>query len=265
MRETLRVATLQMEQQQKDVDANVAHMQELLVGNIFDLLVLPEMWTTGFITNIDGLPEGFIENACECGREAMHRVAKQYNAAVYGTLIELQPSGKPANTGLFVTPQGEETRYFKKHLFGYGGEAELFEAGTERVQVSYLGWKVRLATCYDLRFPLWLRQDKNLGYYDLMLISANWPKPRHLAWERLLRARAIENQCYLVATNRVGTPHPKLQYPGYSFILDAHGTSLSESLEPVETLLVADLSRDTLSTFRSQFPVLSDADPFTID
>lgn len=261
---SLRVAALQMEQQHMDIEANVAHLWELIEGATFDLLVLPEMWTTGFVTKVEELPEAYFCKAYEAGRTAMHQVAKQYNAAIYGSLIELQPSGKPANTGLFITPDGTETRYLKRHLFGYGGESKLFEAGEERVQVTYRGWNIRLSTCYDLRFPVWLRQDPSLGDYDLLLLSANWPRPRHIAWERLLRARAIENQCYLVATNRVGTPHPKLQYPGYSFILDDLGDSLAESKEAVETLLSYNLSLEELTKSRSRFPLLPDADLFTL-
>lgn len=261
---SLKVAALQMEQQHMDIATNVAHIWELIEGATFDLLVLPEMWTTGFITKVDALSEAYFHEAYEAGRKAMHAVAKQYNAAVYGTLIELQESGKPANTGLFIAPDGTETRYLKRHLFGYGGESNLFEAGKERVQVTYRGWNIRLATCYDLRFPVWLRQDRTLGYYDLLLVSANWPRPRHQAWERLLRARAIENQCYLVASNRVGTPHPKLQYPGYSFILDDLGDSLAESKEPVEALLTYQLHLKHLTSSRTHFPLLPDADPFTL-
>lgn len=260
----LRVAALQMEQQHMDIATNVAHMLQLIEGASFDLLVLPEMWTTGFITKVEELSKEYFHEAYEAGRQAMHQVAQKHQAAVYGTLIELQPSGKPANTGLFVTPDGSETRYLKKHLFGYGGESQLFEAGNERVQVKYRGWNIRLATCYDLRFPVWLRQDQSLGYYDLLLISANWPKPRHAAWERLLRARAIENQCYLVATNRVGNPHPKLQYPGYSFVLNDLGDSLSESKESIETLLTHELHLEQLTHSRTRFPLLPDADPFAL-
>lgn len=263
-RESLRVAALQMEQQHMDIEANIAHLWQLIEGATFDLLVLPEMWTTGFITKVDELSEHYFHEAYQKGRQTMHEVARRHNAAVYGTLIELQPSDKPANTGLFVTPDGSETRYLKRHLFGYGGESKLFEAGSERIQVKYRGWSIRLATCYDIRFPVWLRQDQTLGHYDLLLISANWPKPRHIAWERLLRARAIENQCYLVATNRVGIPHPKLQYPGYSFILDDLGDSLAESKEPIETLLTCEILLDELITSRSRFPLLPDADPFTL-
>lgn len=261
---SLRVAALQMEQQHMNVDANVARMWELIGDTKLDLVVFPEMWTTGFITKVNELSEAYFHKAYAEGRKAMHDVAQKKDAAVYGTLIELQPSRKPANTGLFITPDGREVKYLKKHLFGYGGESQLFESGKERVQVEYRGWNIRLATCYDLRFPVWLRQDQSLEYYDLLLISANWPKPRHIAWERLLRARAIENQCYIVATNRVGTPHPKLQYPGYSFVLDDLGDSFAESKEPIETLLTYELNLNELHGSRSRFPLLPDADSFSL-
>lgn len=262
----LRVAALQMELKHKAVEANCTHLLELLEEFDLDshLLVLPEMWTTGFITRIAELPESLLGSAYEEGRAAMHHVAKQYNCAVYGTLIQLRPNGKPTNTGLFVTPEGQEIRYFKKHLFAFGGEAKHFASGDERVQMTYEGWQIRLSTCYDLRFPVWLRQDTRLGFYDLLLCSANWPAPRQAAWERLLRARAIENQCYLVACNRVGTPHPKLYYPGYSFVLDAEGDTLSSALESREALLTATLSMEKLSEMRSNFPLLEDADSFQL-
>lgn len=264
MKEQLVVASLQMEQQQKDIDANITKVKQLVEGQAFDLLVLPEMWTTGFLVKVADLSREFLTEAFERGLETIKALATANDAALYGTLLELRPSGKPSNTGLFVTPTGEVTYYRKKHLFHLGDESEHFEAGEERVQVSYQGWQIRLSTCYDLRFPTWLRQDPELGLYDLLLCSANWPRPRHLAWERLLRARAIENQSYLVASNRAGTPHPKLLYPGYSFILDSEGESLSESKEPVETLLTATLSRPDLMARRSAFPVLEDLDPFQL-
>ncbi|MDO5017397.1 MAG: nitrilase-related carbon-nitrogen hydrolase [Porphyromonas sp.] len=260
----LTVASLQMEQKHKDVDTNVSRLKELVTDGDFDLLVLPEMWTTGFIVDVEGLSPDYLDAAFDKGVATMSQLASRHNAAIYGTLIEPRPSGKPANTGLFLTPDGVAAVYRKKHLFGYGGESKLFEAGDERVQVSYRGWQIRLCTCYDLRFPTWLRQDPSLGLYDLLLCSANWPKPRHIAWERLLRARAIENQCYLAASNRCGVPHPKLTYPGYSFILDAEGDSLAESKEPEERLLTTTLSLDDLHEKRDKFPVLQDLDPFSL-
>ena len=263
MKEQLVVASLQMEQQQKDIDANIAKVKQLVKGQAFDLLVLPEMWTTGFLVKVADLSREFLTEAFERGLETMKALATANDAALYGTLLELRPSGKPSNTGLFVTP-GEVTYYRKKHLFHLGGEAEHFEAGEERVQVEYHGWQIRLSICYDLRFPTWLRQDPQLGLYHLLLCSANWPRPRHLAWERLLRARAIENQCYLVASNRAGIPHPKLIYPGYSFIIDSEGESLAESKEPVETLLSACICRSDLEAKRQTFPVLEDLDPYQL-
>ena len=264
MIDQLVVASLQMEQRQKDIEANIAKVEQLVAGQRFDLLVLPEMWTTGFIVKVAELSPVFLTEAFERGLETMKELAKAHDAAIYGTLLELRPSGKPSNTGLFVTPSGKVTYYRKKHLFHLGGEAEHFEAGKERVQVEYRGWQIRLSICYDLRFPTWLRQDPQLGLYHLLLCSANWPRPRHLAWERLLRARAIENQCYLVASNRAGIPHPKLIYPGYSFIIDSEGESLAESKEPVETLLSACISRSDLEAKRQTFPVLEDLDPYQL-
>lgn len=260
------VAALQMMLTHKEVKANISHLRSLLQANEggFDVLLLPEMWTTGFVVDVDRMSPQFFADAYEEGRQEMKAVAREYQCAVYGSLIQLLPSGRPANTGLFITPEGGEVEYHKRHLFSHGGEAKLFDAGMERVQVEYRDWQIRLAICYDLRFPTWLRQDPELGYYDLLLCTANWPRPRHVAWERLLRARAIENQCYLGACNRVGTPHPKLRYPGYSFVIDDEGNSLAESKLPDEVLLRATISRQRLQEKRQSFPLLPDQDLFRV-
>lgn len=266
--ETLRVAAVQMRQEPRDIDSNISQL-ELLIEAQFkpdtDVLVLPEMWTTGFIVEIENLPTEYLHRAYHRGIQMMKELAMRYQCALYGSLIQLQPSsGKPANNGIWITPDGTEEYYLKKHLFGPGGEAKLFEPGHQRKQVTYKGWVLRLSTCYDMRFPVWLRQDKTLGYYDVLICSANWPKPRHLAWEHLLRARSIENQCYGIAANRVSREDEKPDYPGYSFILDAFGDSLAENKEREEVLLYADLSAERLEKFRNNFPVLQDGDNYQI-
>lgn len=265
--EILRVAALQMRQEPRDIETNIAKLESILEAQFrpdTDVVVLPEMWTTGFMVDVQELEDDYLHRAYDLGVNAMRQLAKRYQCAFYGSLIQLQPSGKPANAGVFVTPDGTEVIYLKKHLFGPGGEAKLFEAGDLRKQIEYKGWVLRLSTCYDMRFPVWLRQDQSLGYYDVLLCSSNWPKPRHIAWERLLRARSIENQCFTIAANRVSYEGEKPEYPGYSFVLDAFGDSIAESKEPEELMLYADLSDERLEKFRANFPVLQDGDKYEI-
>lgn len=264
----LSVAVLQMKIEQGCPVANVAHLSQLLStlhSGELDLLLLPEMWHTGFMTSPSGLKESHIQAAFERALDLLLAESRRLNTAIYGTMIEELSSGKLANCGVWVTPNGVVTRYYKRHLFGPGGESKYFISGDQQVEVEWQGWRLRLSTCYDLRFPVWLRQHTApAAPYDILLCSANWPKPREKAWEILLRARAIENQCYLLGANRAGNTPEGLEYPGFSFVLNPMGESLSESLEPEETLLRSTLSYDALQSFRARFPVLKDADSYTL-
>ena len=161
----------------------------------------------------------------------------------------------------FVTPDGGVRVYDKKHLFGYGGERDRFSAGIDRVTVEYDGVRFMLAVCYDLRFPVWLR---NIGDYDVLIVSANWPEGRRRAWDVLTKARAIENQCYVIAVNRVGKD-PACVYSGGSALIDPCGCTLAACEDEKEGHAEAVIDMDALNAFRNKFPVLDDADSFTID
>lgn len=266
----LRVAVVQMQQAQGDVDANVQRLRTLLDRHIVaeatpDLLLLPEMWTTGFMTKADTMTTAEIREAYERGVAEMKAVAESRDCAVYGSLIQPVEEDRLSNTGLFVTPYGEPVEYRKRHLFGPGGERKYFVAGSERMQVAWRGWSIRLTTCYDLRFPVWQRQSAVVDeQYDILLNCANWPDLRIDAWEILLKARAIENQCYVLASNRTGAGPKGLKYPGYSFVLGPKGEELQGGKSSAETVLCATIERAMLEEFRAKFPVLEEIDDYMV-
>lgn len=221
-----------------------------------DLYVLPEMFSTGFCTR----PEGIAEKADNDTLEWMKKKAIQKQCAIAGS-IATEENGRYYNRLHFVYPDGSVRSYNKKHLFTYGGEDRFFTAGTERVIVEYKGVRILLQICYDLRFPVFSR---NRNDYDMAVYVASWPTPRVDAWKALLRARAIENQCYVVAVNRVGTD-PNCEYCGGSAIIDPYGKTLTACEDGKAESATAEISMETLSAFREKFPVLNDADLFTLE
>ena len=215
-----------------------------------DLYVLPEMFSTGFCTQ----PEGIAE------REGytlawMKQMATRTGAAIAGS-VATEEEGKYYNRFYFVKPDGTVTHYDKKHLFTYGGEHLRFTPGTERVIVEWKGVRILLEVCYDLRFPIWAR---NRGDYDMILYVASWPTPRVEAWSALLVARAIENQCYVAGVNRVGTD-PACEYCGGSVIIDPYGKTIAACARGEECEATATIDMEKLEAFREKFPVLEDAD-----
>jgi predicted amidohydrolase len=215
-----------------------------------DLYIFPEMFSTGFCT----IPEGIAEKD---GRTLRWMKAKsaQINAAIAGS-VAVTESSKFYNRFYFVYPDGKVEHYDKHHLFTYGGEHLRFTAGTERVVVEFRGVRILLEICYDLRFPVWAR---NHGDYDMILYVASWPTPRVEAWSALLKARAIENQCYVAGVNRVGTD-PSCQYCGGSVVIDPYGKTIAECEWDTECEATAEIDMDSLNAFRKKFPVLDDAD-----
>ncbi len=216
-----------------------------------DLYVLPEMFSTGFCTQ----PEGMAETNDSDTLHWMQRTASARNCAVAGS-IAVQEDGRFYNRFYFVHPDGRVEHYDKKHLFTYGGEHLHFTAGQERVVVSFRGVRILLEVCYDLRFPIWAR---NRGDYDMILYVASWPVPRIAAWSALLVARAIENQCYVAGVNRVGAD-PACEYCGASVIIDPYGKTIAACENGQETTATAEIDMEALEAFRRKFPVLEDAD-----
>ena len=220
-----------------------------------DLYVLPEMFSTGFAMQPDGLAE-------PNDGETLHWMkckATRCDAAIAGS-VAVNDDGRFYNRFYFVQPNGCVDIYDKRHLFTYSGEDKCFTRGNERVIVAFRGIRFLLEVCYDLRFPVWSRNQKD---YDCILYVANWPTSRIAAWRTLLRARAIENQCFVVGVNRVGRD-PQCEYCGASVILDPYGNTLAACEANRECEATAQLDMTALVKFRQEFPVLNDADAFLI-
>ena len=246
-----------------DPQANCAHLDELLASaEPADLYVLPEMFTTGFAT----LKNATVEHEPSAGLAWMQRKAKELHAAIAGSIALEVPNqvgddeGKCVNRFYFVRPDGTYEQYDKRHLFGYGGEGERFLAGDRRVIVKYLGVRFLLAVCYDLRFPVWLRSRDD---YDVMLLVASWPDVRRFAWDTLARARAIENACYVAAVNRVGSD-PACEYNGGTAWIGPYGETLAQAEDGIESVVTGEIDLARIATYHTKFPVLSDADSFTL-
>ncbi len=216
-----------------------------------DLYILPEMFSTGFCIQ----PEGMAETADSDTLHWMQRTAMARNCAVAGS-VAVEQNGKYYNRFYFVHPDGKVEHYDKKHLFTYGGEHLRFTAGQERVIVNFRGVRILLEVCYDLRFPIWAR---NRGDYDMIVYVASWPVPRIAAWSALLVARAIENQCYVAGVNRVGVD-PNCEYCGGSVVIDPYGQTIAACEHGQESTAGAEIDMEMLEAFRQKFPVLSDAD-----
>ena len=235
-----------------DPAENVRRAEESINRNPgADLYVLPEMFSTGFCTQPEGIAEP-VENETVRWMKAK---ASLTGAAIAGS-IAVHEDGKYYNRFHFVTPDGNITTYDKKHLFTFGGEHKRFTAGSERVIVTYKGFRILLEICYDLRFPVWSR---NKGDYDMIIYVASWPTPRVEAWKALLTARAIENQCYVVGVNRVGED-PGNNYCGGSRVIDPYGQIMAECEDGKEMEATAKVDMEVLEAFRAKFPVLDDAD-----
>ena len=219
-----------------------------------DLYVLTEMWSTGFATN----PEGVAERD-EASLQWMKDMAVQMQAAIAGSLA-IEQDGSFHNRLYFVTPDGEVEYYDKRHLFSYGGEDKYYSPGTERVVVEWKGVRFLLTVCYDLRFPVWMRYCND---YDAIICVANWPTVRIDSWQTLLRARAIENQCYVVGVNRVGKD-PNCDYCGCSAIINPYGQTIAECEKDKECSMEAVFDMEKLNAYRVKFPALKEKDKFEI-
>ncbi|MBO5832328.1 MAG: amidohydrolase [Alistipes sp.] len=247
-----RVAIVQRDIAWRDVDANLKALEQMLEGVDADVVVLSEMFQTGFVTE----PEG----VSDCGSTLcwMQRMAAKMDAAIVGS-VSVKAGDDHYNRMYFVKPDGGVEWYDKHHLFSVGGEHLRYKAGAERKVVSWRGVRYFLAVCYDLRFPVWSRQR---GDYDAILYVALWPKPRREVWRTLLRARAIENQAYAVGVNRIGC-EPGLEYSGDSAVVDYCGRDVVD-MASREGVAIVELDVVALQHFREKFNVSADADNFEI-
>ncbi len=220
-----------------------------------DLFILPEMFTTGFSMHATTHAERMDGRSVRW----MADTASSLESALCGSLI-IEEDGHYYNRFILMRPDGEFACYDKRHRFRLAGEHEHYSAGNDVVSIELNGWQIRPMVCYDLRFPVWSR---NRNDYDLLIYVANWPDRRHLAWETLIRARAIENLAYVAAVNRVGSDGNGIDYLGGSAIIDFVGKDLvAASTE--STVMSATLEKSQLETFREKFPFHLDADTFTI-
>lgn len=220
------------------------------------LVVLPEMFTTGFSME----PEGFAETMQGPTLSWLQNTARDCQCALVGSLM-IRVGTQYYNRLLFVHPSGAIDHYDKKHLFSLVGEQAVYTPGTAQPIVHYLGWKICPLICYDLRFPVWSRNTHN---YDLLLYVANWPQVRIQAWDTLLKARAIENLSYTVGVNRTGTDARGIVYNGHSAVYDFLGDRCSYAGEEQEAVQLAFLDRRALLKAREQFGFLSDRDSFSL-
>lgn len=255
----LRITTIQTKLHWEDAKKNLAHFSSLLKSlkaNSTDIIVLPEMFTTAFSMSAKRLAEKMDGMSMKW----MAKLAAEKNAAVCGSLI-IEENGHYYNRLIWMNPSGAHAHYDKRHLFRMADENKTYTAGHKKLIVLLKGWRIAPFVCYDLRFPVWMR---NHNEYDCAIVVANWPEKRNFAWKQLLIARAIENQSYVVGLNRIGKDGNKISYTGDTMVLDALGKKISKtkpSLQKVETIT---LQMKTLEELRHSFPVMNDADTFHI-
>jgi len=254
----IKITLVQAFQSWEDKEANLSHF-ELLLEDLkeTDLIVLPEMFHTGFSMNPAALAE-----AMEGSRavEWLAAMSAKKNAAIYTSFIAVA-EGRFYNRGIFMLPSGEFTLYDKRQLFSLAGEDEVFSAGTTEIIVDYKGWKFQLQVCYDLRFPEISRNRLGANHspvYDVILYIANWPERRSAHWKALLTGRAIENQCYVVGVNRIGIDGKELIYSGDSRIIDAMGDPVAALEANLESVATVQLEREKLMSVREKLSFLKD-------
>lgn len=250
----LRIALCQCDIAWEQPARNLARLEPMVAAADADVVLLPELFATGFTL----APAGVAEGDDGAVVTALRRWAARYGKAFAGS-VAVAEGGRFFNRMYFVKPSGECVHYDKRHLFTPGGEARNYAPGSCRTVVGYGGVRFLLLVCYDLRFPVWSRCR---GDYDAILCCASWPAPRREAWRTLLRARAIENQCYVAGVNRVGED-PSARYAGDSALVDFKGRTMAEA-DDGEQLLTGAFDPDALAAFREKFPAWRDADDFRI-
>tara|TARA_B110000977_G_C10923105_1_gene433932 strand:- start:34 stop:816 length:783 start_codon:yes stop_codon:yes gene_type:complete len=258
MKEALNIAILQCDIYWEDASKNRSQIEEYIQSlTDVDLILLPEMFSTGFSVSSIHLAEkmdGLTVNW-------MKRIAKKYYSVLCGSLM-IEEDGLVYNRLLWVEPSGAIQQYDKRHLFKLIDEDKYFTAGTQRLLIDYKGWKICPLICYDLRFPVFSRNDVD---YDLLLYVANWPNKRISAWDTLLKARAIENQSYVIGLNRVGVEGNNAHYSGHSQVIDPEGNLIANAPENESGLLELTLTKAPILQVRKRLPFLSDRDDFNLN
>ena len=252
----MKISIIQTALAWEDAPANrAAFTQKINSITETDLIVLPEMFASGFTMNPSAVAEKMYGDTITW----MQQMAMAKKCAIAGSLV-IEEDGHYYNRLLFVLPNGEIKSYNKRHLFSYAGEHEFYTAGTEKLIVNYKGWKICPLVCYDLRFPVFARNAED---YDLLLYVANWPQVRTLAWDTLLRARAIENLSYTIGVNRIGLDENNHAYAGHSQVIDALGNYIIEPFEN-DAVITVELDKQALHDTRNKFAFLNDRDNFSL-
>lgn len=251
----LKISCIQNDVIARNPEANRRHLDEMLksIENT-DIIVFPETFTTGFPAD----PNEFAEEVGGPTMQWMLEKAVEKNCAVCGTII-LKHNGF-YNSFIWMEPDGRYHLYNKRHLFTMGGEIGL-NRGEERITIEYKGWRIRPFVCYDMRFPVWNRNSFNDGKYeyDLAIFTAEWPEKKSEVWNTLLRARAIENQAYIVGVNRVGIDDSNIKYKGETMILNMKGRVVAQATEG-ECVVTGEINMEDLTAFRNYFTVAKDWD-----
>ena len=255
-RDDLSLALVQSAPLWEDKQGNLDLHDRMLVDVSADVIVLPEMFNTGFIQEPKGLGESMEGQTVQW----MQTMAKEKSSLVCGSLI-VKEEGNHYNRMILAFPNGKIEFFDKAHLFAFGGEAKHFTPGTARPTYVYRGWRIRPIVCYDLRFPAWCRNDDD---YDLLLNMASWPAVRSLAWTQLGIARAIENQAYYLAVNRTGMDGNGIEYNGLSQVVSYNGEVLMQIRDKAMVAKIQ-LSLQALRIFREKFPFLKDRDRFELN
>jgi omega-amidase len=253
----MKIALIQSDLYWEDPSENRKNFESKInqIDSEVNLIVLPEMFSTGFTMNASEVAETMQGDTALW----MQRVAKQRKCALTGSLIIVEKD-QFYNRMLFVFPSGEIQHYDKRHLFSLAGEDRTYTSGKEKVIVEYLGWKICLQVCYDLRFPVFARNIEN---YDLILYVANWPKVRTNAWDILLKARAVENLSYVVGVNRIGLDAHNYEHIGHSQAVDYLGNYILEPQE-IEGVFTLEIDKNAMLETRKKLDFLSDKDFFEI-
>lgn len=262
MTSPLKIALVQTDLYWKDKTANMAMLEEKLMNlsSDVDLVVLPEMFSTGFTMDAKEVAEPMNFTTTKW----MKQVASQTQAVVTGSIV-VEENGLFYNRLLWVRPDGKVDHYNKRHLFRMAGEDAHYDMGKERKVFEWKGWRIMPQICYDLRFPVWSRNKVQNGVldYDLLLYVASWPSPRIGAWDILLKARAVENLCYATAVNRIGQDGNGIPYSGHSAMYNFKGETLAFS-DNKEEILFIELDHNSLLEYREKFPAWMDADGFEL-
>ena len=258
MQDRLKIAIIQSDLIWEEPEKNRSNFTKKInqLKGIKDIIVLPEMFTSGFTMQPERVYESMNGNTITW----MKHIAEVHKVAICGSLV-IKENSNFFNRFVFVTSSGHVEYYDKRHTFSLAGEHKSYTSGNNRVIINYKGWKIMPQICYDLRFPVWSR---NVYGYDLLIYVANWPTPRINAWDALLKARAIENMSYCIGVNRIGLDNNKHKYPGHSAIYNGLGDQITQNISNLEHTEIVVLEKPHLEAIRHRFKFLNDQDDFIL-